>query len=196
MKPVLLAVAGAIVFGMSLPRAAQTPPAGQVERPFASGGKVRMDLASGAYIIRGGSVPSIRVRWDTRDPADMPRVTADLAVNGDTATLTTRGPHTNFHMQIDVPSRTDLGIELGAGDISIRAVEGNKMLDMWAGDVSIEVGDTSSYQLVDATVRAGDIAAQPFGRITGGLFRSLHWTGNGKYTLLVKLAAGDLKLVK
>ncbi|CAN5668186.1 hypothetical protein BH18ACI5_BH18ACI5_25150 [soil metagenome] len=196
MKPVLLAAAGAVVLGMSLAGAGQTSPAGQVERPFVSAGKVRMDLASGAYIIRGGSVPSIRVRWDTRDPADMPRVTADLVVSGDTATLTTRGPHTNFHMQIDVPSRTDLGIDMGAGDISIRAVEGNKMLDMWAGDVSIEVGDASSYRLVDATVRAGDISAQPFGRNTGGLFRSLHWTGNGNYTLLVKLAAGDLKLVK
>jgi hypothetical protein len=189
------AVAGAVM-GMSLIAGAQTPAPGQVERPFVSGGKFRMDLAAGAYVIRGGAVPSIRVRWDTRDPADMPRVQADLTASGDTATLITRGPHTNFRMQIDVPARTDMNIELSAGDLTIRSVEGHKTLDMWAGDVTIEVGDASLYRLVDVTVRAGEITAQPFGRTTGGLFRSLHWTGNGKYTLLAKLAAGDFKLVK
>jgi hypothetical protein len=78
----------------------------------------------------------------------------------------------------------------------VKGIEGDKRLDMWAGDVTIEVGDGQSYRQVDATVRAGEITATPFGRTTGGLFRSLHWNGGGKYTLHAKLAAGDLKLVR
>jgi hypothetical protein len=67
---------------------------------------------------------------------------------------------------------------------------------MWAGDVTMELGDAELYRRVDASVRAGEISAQPFGRSTGGLFRSVRWDGKGKYTINASLFAGDLKLVR
>jgi hypothetical protein len=119
-----------------------------------------------------------------------------VTISGAVATVRTTGPRNNFRVEIDVPQRVDLDVELSAGDLTVRGIEGNKTLSMWAGDVTIDVGDPGQYRRVDATVRAGEISASPFGRSTGGLFRSLHWKGPGNYILDARLTAGDLKLVK
>ena len=76
----------------------------------------------------------------------------------------------------------------------IRGIEGSKRVDIWAGDVAIDIGQPEQYHQVEASVRAGDISAHPFNFSTGGLFRSFKWTGKGPYSLQVKLFAGDLTL--
>ena len=168
----------------------------RIERPFARGGRIVMDLSAGAYTIRGGAADSIRVRWETRDPRDMPSVRTDIAVSGSTATIRTRGPKHNFRVDVDVPSITDIQLDMSAGELLFRGVEGNKSVSMWAGEVTVEVGDAQLYRLVDLTVRAGEIQATPFGGSRGGLFRSFRWDGSGKYTIIARLFAGEVKLVK
>ena len=168
----------------------------RVERPFARGGRIVMDLSAGAYTIRGGVADSIRVRWDTRDPRDMASVRTDIAVSGSNATIRTRGPKNNFRVDVDVPSITDIQLDLSAGELLFRGVEGNKSVSMWAGEVTMEVGDAQLYRLVDLTVRAGEIQATPFGGTRGGLFRSFRWDGTGKYTIIARLFAGEVRLVK
>ena len=167
-----------------------------VEKAFAKGGRIRFDLSAGDYNIRGRMIDAVKVQWHTRDVRDMRSVRADVTVSGAVATVRTNGPRNNFRVEIEVPQRVDLDVELSAGDLTVRGVEGNKTLSMWAGDVTIDVGDPGQYRRVDATVRAGEISASPFGRSTGGLFRSLHWKGPGSYILDARLTAGDLKLVK
>ena len=76
----------------------------------------------------------------------------------------------------------------------MRGIEGNKRVDSWAGDVSIDIGQPEQYRQVDASVRAGDLNARPFNVSKGGLLRSFSWTGKGPYSLQVKLFAGDLTL--
>jgi len=168
----------------------------RLERPFVRGGRIVMDLSAGAYTIRGGAADSIRVRWETRDPRDMPSVRTDVAVNGSAAMIRTRGPKNNFRVDVDVPSLTDIQLELSAGELLFRGVEGNKSVSMWAGEVTMEVGDAQLYRRVDLTVRAGEIQAIPFGGTRGGVMRSFRWDGSGKYTIIAKLFAGELKLVK
>ena len=168
----------------------------RVERPFVRGGRIVMDLSAGAYTIRGGAADSIRVRWETRDPRDMSSVRTDIAVSGTNATIRTRGPKNNFRVDVDVPAVTDIQLDLSAGELLFRGVEGNKSVSMWAGEVTMEVGDAQMYRRVDLTVRAGEIQAIPFGGTRGGLLRSFRWDGNGKYTIIAKLFAGEVKLVK
>jgi hypothetical protein len=43
-------------------------------------------------------------------------------------------------------------------------------------------------------VTAGDLNAPAFKAATGGLFRSIKWTGPGKYRLHIHLMAGDVNL--
>jgi hypothetical protein len=195
-RPTLVALA-ALLAALHVTTAAQSPAKpSEVERQFAKGGRIHMDLSAGDYTLRGTAVDAIRVRWETRDPRDMDRVRADVTVTGSRADVVTRGPKNNFKVTVDLPLRADLDIDLSAGDLKVRGIEGSKLLSMWAGDVSMEVGDAALYQRVDATVSAGEIHAPPFGRSTGGLFRSLHWKGTGKYKLHVRLTAGDLKLTR
>lgn len=190
-------VAMAVVAGFQAIGAAQgTERPDRVERPFARAGRIVMDLSAGAYTIRGGAADSIRVRWETRDPRDMRSVRTDLAVSGTNATIRTRGPKNNFQVQIDVPAVADIQLDLSAGELSLRGIEGNKSVSMWAGEVTMEVGDAQLYRRVDLTVRAGEIQATPFGATRGGLLRSFRWDGSGKYTLIAKLFAGEVKLVK
>lgn len=63
-----------------------------------------------------------------------------------------------------------------------------------AGDLNIDVGRTSDYGKLEASVKAGDINARPFNVSKGGLFRSFSWQGRGRYTLHASLLAGDLTL--
>ncbi len=168
----------------------------RLERAFSPGGRVFLKLSAGGYRIEGSPERVIRARWRTRDPRDLGRVRARLNVTGNEATFFLDGPGNNFSAEIDLPSRSDLVLRLSAGDLTIRRLEGSKDIDLWAGDVTIEVGESSRYRRVDASVRAGEITAEPFRVSKGGLFRSFDYAGKGPYDLRVRLFAGDLKLVR
>jgi hypothetical protein len=118
----------------------------------------------------------------------------DLQVKGPNATVRTRGPGSGFRVNRR-SAAVGSDMTLTAGDLKVHGIEGNKRLSMWAGDVTMEVGDAELYRRVDATVKAGENSPRPFGRSTGGLFRSFRWDGKGKYTIDASLFAGDLKLV-
>ena len=172
-----------------------TSDSNRLAKPFVSAGRVYMSLSAGGYRIEGSADKEIRVRWQTGDP-DETKVRAKLEVKGRDATLRMDGPSNNFRVVIQVPERTDLVIRLSAGELDVRRVEGSKDVDMWAGDVTIEVGETARYRHVEASVRAGEITSSPFNVNKGGLFRSFQFDGKGQYDLRVKLMAGDLKLVR
>jgi hypothetical protein len=106
----------------------------------------------------------------------------------------TTGPRNGFEVVIEVPARTDLNVDLTAGDLRIEGITGNKDVGSWAGNIVIDVGRADEYARVDASVKAGDISAVPFNARKGGLFRSFTWKGPGQYTLKVNLTAGNLVL--
>ena len=168
----------------------------RVERPFPKGGRIVMDLSAGAYRIRGGAADSIRVRWETQHAGEMSSVHTELNVQGTQAALRVRGPRNHFKVDVDVPSTTDIQLDLSAGDLSFRGVEGNKSISMWAGEVTVEVADPNLYRTVDVTVRAGEISGGPFGGSRGGLFRSFQWSGSGRYSIVARLTAGEVRFVK
>ena len=186
-------VAAAAVLAVAAPAA--MAPNQSVERAFAKGGHVRLDLVAAEYRISGSPDNKVRVSWWTNKAGVAERVRVTIDVHGRTATVRTHGPKNGgLHFQIDVPERSDLDVDLSAGDITVRGIEGNKSLDMWAGDATIDVGPTEQYRRVDASVRFGDISAPPFNTSKGGIFRSFTWRGSGKYTVRARLFAGDLKL--
>ena len=178
------------------PSGAQTKDANVLERAFAAGGTVRLDLGAGEYRITGTTDDRVRVRWSTRNPEDARRVRVSADVSGKTATVRTGGPRNGFRVDIEIPARSDVDLDLSAGDVRLRGVEGSKDISMWAGEASIEVGDPARYRRVDASVRFGEIGAHPFNVNKGGIFRSFHWNGKGEYTLRARIFAGELQLTK
>jgi Putative adhesin len=173
---------------------------GTERRAFVSGGEIRFDLSAGDYDFSASPDNTIHIswRWDSGERSrhtSPPMVKAQINVNGRSATVVTDGPHNNIHYTVEVPKSVNLAVRLSAGDISIAEIEGNKDVQIHAGDVRISVGDPQHYSQVDLSVKAGDLNAPPFGGTKDGLFRSFHWTGTGTYQLRVQLDAGDVNLL-
>jgi hypothetical protein len=166
-----------------------------LERAFSQNGRIRMDLSAGDYHVSGSPDNRIRLEWSLRDAAQLPRVKARADVRDHEATITTDAPsNKGLRVVIEVPKQADLYVRLTAGDLRIEGIQGNKDVELHAGDVRIDVGRADDYRIVDASVWAGDITAPPFQVNKGGLFRSFDWRGGGPYRLHAKLMAGDLHL--
>lgn len=165
-----------------------------VDKAFAKGGTIRMKLAAGDYKIGGSPDDKIRIEWraDRAGQGDNVRASADIS--GTAAVISTSGFKDGVHFKIEIPARSDIDIDMTAGALDVRGIEGNKKVGSWAGDVSIEVGQPTQYRRVNASVRAGDLNARPFNVSKGGLLRSFSWQGSGPYSLAVSLFAGDLTL--
>jgi hypothetical protein len=194
MKPQLLVVALGLLLLTGSTGAYQSSNGLPVDKPFPKAGTIKMSLKAGDYRIAGRPDDRIRVAWRADRPEQAANLRARAEISGKTATIVTDGFRNGIHFTIDVPARSDIEIDLSAGDLEVRGIEGNKRVESWAGDVSIDIGQPEQYRLVEASVRAGDLSAQPFKFSTGGLMRSFNWSGKGPYSLRVKLFAGDLTL--
>ncbi len=179
-----------IVMGVPLSVAADQ---GAVEERFAPGQRVRMDLSAGEYTIRAGRDDRIRVEWDTRDDESR-RARVDIVARGSEATIVTRGPKHRFRVTIELPARTDITTRLSAGELRIRGISGDKDIRSLAGEVDIDVVRADDYGPVSAQVTAGELSARPFGVAKGGLFRSFSMRGPGRFSLRVRLMAGEIRL--
>ncbi len=188
----------AFVVGALLAFAALSGPAvaqeKTAERAFAPGGRVWMDLSAGDYTIRAGRDDRVFVRAMANDAEQARNARVNIETTGSEARVVTDGPHDNFRVTIEVPPRSDIQVRLSAGDLRVSGITGSKDISSWAGDVDIDVGRAADYASAHASVTAGNLHAAPFQATKEGLFRSFSWKGPGRYTLDVRLTAGDVTL--
>lgn len=167
-----------------------------IERQFVSGGTVQLDLSAGDYDIVASSDNRIRITLTDRGK-DNPDAYVDIDIKGSTASIETDGPMTDgLDVRIELPRLTNIVLKLSAGDLKVAGVEGSKDVSAGAGDVSIAVGPRDQYRHVNASIRIGDLNAEPFNVRKEGFFRSFEWSGKGKYDLRAHLTVGDLKLTR
>jgi len=163
-----------------------------LERAFISGGRVQLKLSSGDYKVRAGSDDRIVVRWMGRDALDIDKH-VKITISPTTATVKTDGPLRDTKFIVEVPARSDLHLEMRAGDLTVRGIEGNKDIHMTAGDLDIDV-DLANYSAVHASVTIGDLDARAIRISKSGFKRSFDWQGNGTYYLRATLFAGDITI--
>jgi hypothetical protein len=162
---------------------------------FNSGGKLRMYLQSGSFHIIGGPDNKITVRITGRNAENASEMRVQLRGSNNSADLTVSdGPKNDLEVTIEVPKKTGLFVRMPAGNLELHQVTGDKDAELHAGELIIDVGDASDYSRVDASVYSGGLEASPFGESHGGLFRSFHKDGNGRYHLHAHVGAGDLTL--
>ena len=189
MKPAAALTTLAVMFLAPLAASAET-----IERKFVSGGTVRMDLSAGDYDIVASSDDRIRITLTNRG-RNNPDSYVDIEIKGSVATIETDGPNGDgLDVRIELPRRTNIVLKLSAGDLKVEAIEGSKDVSMRAGDVTIAVGARDQYRHVNASIKIGDLNAEPFNVRKEGFFRSFEWNGKGKYDLSAHLLVGDLKL--
>jgi len=162
---------------------------------FNSGGKIRMYLRSGDFRITGSDEDKITVRIKGGNAYKASDLRVQLEGSSHAATLTiSGGPRNDLEVSIEVPRTTGLFVRMPAGNLEVRHVIGDKDAELHAGEMIIDVGEAADYSRVDASVYSGGLEASPFGESHGGLFRSFHKEGNGKYHLHAHVGAGDLTL--
>ena len=162
---------------------------------FKSGGKLRMYLRSGDFRVVGGADNKITVHVMGENAYRASDLRVRLEGSNDAADLTiSGGPKNGLEVTIEVPRKTALFVRMPAGNLELRQVIGDKDAELHAGELMIDVGESSDYSRVDASVYSGGLEARPFGESHGGLFRSFHKAGNGRYHLHAHVGAGDLTL--
>lgn len=165
----------------------------QVEYP--SGSQLNLHLRSGDVRVVGANDNKISVRVDAKnlEKAREVRVTFDRSEQS-AALRVSGGPRNDIQITVEVPRDTGLYVRMPAGQLEISDITGDKDVQLHAGELILHVGDPANYSHVDVSVTTGDIDAPPFHEDHGGLFRSFHKDGNGKYKLHAHVGAGDLTL--
>ena len=165
------------------------------EKQVSPGSEIRIRVRSGDTDIVGVDGNRIKVvcefrknpDWASQVKIEFREKNGELVIGG--------GPSNDFHARIEVPRQAHLWVRSPAGDLSVKGIEGNKDIELRAGDLDIEVGNPADYARADASVHAGDLTARAFGVSKGGLFRSFKKeNAGGKYRLHAHLGAGDLVL--
>ena len=101
----------------------------------------------------------------------------------------------NLEIRIEVPHRTSLRLHMGAGEVTVNNLEGDKDIDLYAGQINIATGDTGDYSSVDASVAIGEVKASAWGVDKGGFFRSFtRTTAGGQYRLVAHVLTGEIDL--
>ena len=169
-----------------------------VERPFAEGGRVHLQLASGDYTVRAGASDRVIVRWSAGDETrltDLRELFVNVRVTGSTAVIVTDGKARHIDFVIELPARSDVSLRMRAGEVRLQGIEGHKDVRMTAGDLKIGVR-RASLASAHASVTFGDLDARALGISKSGIKRTIDWFGGGEYELDARLGAGDLKVVE
>jgi hypothetical protein len=111
--------------------------------------------------------------------------------------LIEHGPVNNsgLTIRVEIPRKTNLRIHMPAGEINVTQVNGDKDIDLYAGQLTITADNPPAYHLVDASVDLGEVDASAWGVDKGGFFRRFrHQTPTGEYHLRAHVTTGEIDL--
>ena len=155
---------------------------------------LEIDLGPGDYQIVASDSGGIAVTYDETNPGALGNLKVQIDSGHGQNHLKIAGPKSNFHAVIEVPRKTDLRVRMSAGGLTIGDVEGNKDIEVVAGNLELNSLRPQDYALADFSVRIGDVYAPLFNTAKTGLLRSFKTAGPGKYHLHAHVGVGDMTL--
>jgi len=162
---------------------------------FPSGSRLRVHLRSGDFRVIGREDDKITVRVEAKDPEKAKEIKVRFQRFDHSGALNiSGGPKNDVQITVEIPRSTGLFVRMPAGQLELRDITGDKDVQLHAGELIVGVGNPADYSRVEASVTMGGLESAPFGESHGGLFRSFHKEGNGKYKLYAHVGAGDLTL--
>lgn len=153
-----------------------------------------IELGSGHYQIVASHSDSIAVIYDDNNADAVRKVKVQIDSGHGQNHVKIAGPKPNFHAVIEVPRKTDLRVRMSAGGLSIGDVEGNKDIEILAGNLDLNSLHPQDYAQADFSVRIGDMYAPLFKTARSKLSRSFKTAGPGKYRLHAHVGVGDMTL--
>jgi hypothetical protein len=152
-----------------------------------------IELSSGDYQIIPSESGSIAVVYQENAP-EQRHVEVQIGSGHGQNYLKIAGPKSKFHVVIEVPRKTDLHVRMMTGDLRVGEVEGNKDIEMRAGNLELNAIHPQDYAQADFSVRIGDLKAPSFNASKSGGGSSFRAYGPGKYNLHAHVDVGDLTL--
>jgi hypothetical protein len=153
-----------------------------------------IELTSGDYQIVASESDSIAVVYEEAKPEDQGKIQVQIGSGHGQNYLKIAGPKSRFHAVIEVPRKTDLRVRMMAGDLHVGEVEGNKDIEVRAGNLELNAIRPQDYAKADFSVRIGDVNAPVFKAVKSGPLRFFKTYGPGKYRLHAHVGVGDLTL--
>lgn len=127
-------------------------------------------------------------------------------VAGDRATVEIKSPkdhehcvscYSNREVTVYIPQQTAIKLEVEIGDVTVKAIKGDKQIRLGIGDLSIGVGDQNEYGRIDLSTRIGDVDDSVYHSEAHGFLGKSETIGRGgRYHLRAHVGIGDLKLLR
>jgi hypothetical protein len=104
--------------------------------------------------------------------------------------------HGNLKIRVEVPRKTNLGVQMPAGQVTVDEIVGDKDIELHAGQISISSTHAWDYRDVNASVDIGEVNAQVYGAEKGGFFRVFRKENpGGEYRLHAHIMTGQIELL-
>lgn len=197
------AVAGAALFACMLPSLAQTSATcdQSLSAPLQPRSSVWIESRPTGLEIVGTDQQTIHItcKAGDRDPDGPDRVLLRFTPTSTGGKLTIQGAHfahgDNVHIKIEVPRKTSLWVRMFAGEVKVNDVSGDKDIQLFAGQVTIDDHDWN-YRNVSASVNIGQVSAPVYNSEKGGFFRSISKKSpGGEYQLHAHIGTGEIDLL-
>ena len=193
--------AGAALFACNLVGFSQSEvPCGQaLNAALRPGAILTIDSRSAGIEIVGIDQEAIHVSCKADDMDSASHIRLRFSGTSTRARLTIKGAyikHGNLQIRIEVPRKTNLGVQMPAGEVKVNEIMGDKNIDLHAGNITISSVREWEYRNIDASVDIGQVNAQAYGEDKGGFFRVFRKeNAEGEYRLHAHVITGQIDLL-
>jgi hypothetical protein len=196
------AVAGAALFACNLAGVAESKVSCDqtLTAPLRSNAVLAIDSRPAGLEIVGTDQESIHVTCHGGNEDAAPHILLQFTASQDGGKLKIEGSHVrhgnNLQIKIEVPWKTNLRVQMPAGEVKVEEIKGDKDIDLYAGQITISSTHEWNYRSVNASVTIGEVRAAAYDADKGGFFRTFtKETADGEYRLRAHVMTGEIDLV-
>ncbi len=192
---------GATLFACTLAGFSQSDvPCGQtLDAPLRSSATLTIDSRPAGMEIVGTDHETIHVSCTADYTESATGIRLRISGTANHAKLTITGAymkHGNLKIRVEVPRKTNLGVQMSAGEVKVDEVVGDKDIELHAGQISISSAREWNYRNVNASVDIGEVDARVYGMDKGGFFRVFRKeNADGEYRLHAHVTTGQIDLL-
>jgi hypothetical protein len=193
--------AGATLFACNLVGFSQSDVScGQtLDAPLRSSAVLTIDSRPAGIEIVGVDQEAIHVSCTADDMESASHIRLRFSGTPTHGKLTITGAylkHGNLKIRVEVPRKTNLGVQMPAGEVKVDEIVGDKDIELHAGQITISSARKWDYRNIDASVGIGGVNAQVFGADQGGFFRVFRKeNADGEYRLHAHVTTGQIDLL-